>query len=158
MLLTRAPSRPEAVEAWDRRIQELLDRVRVLFQVVRREGKQRQLVQQIAPRPPTGQLDPVCEQAAEPPVTLGPRVAQDKAIDVIGISQDPFLAYRASIEEPTALTRSSASADTNSCTSSAICLTEYGPGVIGLPPIPRLSNVTRRCELARSATGSSHEL
>jgi hypothetical protein len=61
------------------------------------------------------------------------------------------------MDDPTAHTGPSPIEDASSWTSSAISRVEYGPGVIGLYPIPRLSKVTTRYEAARRAAGSAHE-
>jgi hypothetical protein len=98
--VSRSRSSPEAVKVRHGRAQELLDRIRVLFQVIGGEAEQRQLVQQVPSRAATGEFNPVVEKPAEPQVSLAPRVAQDEAIDIIGIGQRPFLAYRTAHRGP----------------------------------------------------------
>jgi hypothetical protein len=98
--LTRPGGSPEAVKVWHGSFQELPDRIRVLFQVIGGEAEQPQLVQQVPSRAATGEFNPVVEKPAEPPVALAPAVAQDEALDIIGISQCPFLAYRTAHRRP----------------------------------------------------------
>jgi hypothetical protein len=53
------------------------------------------------------------------------------------------------MDEPIATHGSSFSAWCSACTSAARSGIVYGPGVIGLRPMPRLSNVTQRYLVAR---------